>query len=147
LLFDCAMNEPRPNHPLFVYGTLLPGERNYPRFLAGRTEHEFPARTEGELWLVETEDYPYLVPGCGEVHGCLISISAGVFNRTLQAIDRLEDYHPRQPRRSLYLRQLIPVATPAGPTLAWSYIWNCRERTGLRLASGDFSKRRIISER
>jgi gamma-glutamylcyclotransferase (GGCT)/AIG2-like uncharacterized protein YtfP len=140
------MIEPTPNHPLFVYGTLLPGERNYSWFLAGRTETETQARARGELWLVESEDYPYLVPGEGEVHGCLVTIQKTEFTRIIQAIDRLEDYDPRQPRQSLYLRRLIQVVNHTVETRAWAYVWNRRERPGFRLESGDFSTRRGNSE-
>jgi gamma-glutamylcyclotransferase (GGCT)/AIG2-like uncharacterized protein YtfP len=140
------MLEPTANHPLFVYGTLLPGERNYARFLAGRTEAETPAWARGELWLVESEDYPYLVPGSGEVTGCLITLPATGFARIIQTIDRLEDFTPGQPRQSLYLRHLVLVTTMSGETQAWTYVWNRRERPGFRLESGDFSARRENSE-
>jgi len=132
--------------PLFVYGTLLPGQRNYPRYLAGTTIAEVPATVNGELWWIGAEDYPYLCPGDALVHGRLITIAPNLFPATLSRIDALEDFILDDPTASLYLRQSVAVQSELGPQLAWSYIWNRPERPGIRLTSGAFRDRFHCSE-
>ena len=127
--------------PLFVYGTLLPGERNYPRFLAGRTQSETPASVSGELWWVAEEDYPYLCRGDELIHGYLVSIVDQFYSATVRAIDLLEDFHPDHPSASLYQRRSIEVVNPPGRELAWTYFWTDRQRPGIKLTTGDFSAR------
>jgi len=127
--------------PLFIYGTLQPGERNYPRFLAGRTQSEAPASVSGELWWVAEEDYPYLCRGDEEIQGYLVRIADEIHSATLRAIDLLEDFHPGNPSASLYLRKPIEVVTSMGKKLAWTYLWNARDRPGIKLTSGNFSAR------
>lgn len=127
--------------PLFVYGTLLPGERNYPRLLAGRTQGESPAQVSGELWWIAEEDYPYLCRGDEVIHGYLVRIVDKVYSATVLAIDLLEDFYPDRPSASLYLRRTIEVVNPLGTELAWTYIWAARERPGIKLTTGHFSAR------
>jgi len=128
--------------PLFVYGTLLPGEANYARFLAGRTLSEQPASTRGSLWLVDSEGYPYLLPGAETVHGLLMVLVPRLYAATLAAIDRLEDYDPRFPATSLYLRRTASIRLREGQdTTAWCYFWNAGERPGRHLPGGDFRRR------
>lgn len=137
------MNDPSTPLPLFVYGTLLPTERHYQRFLYDRTLSEVPARIRGQLWLNERDDYPYLCQGDGMVHGCLMVIRPEIFRATIQAIDRLEEFDPSQPAASLYLRQQLPVLAAGKPTRAWTYLWNRPTRPGYRLVSGSFSLRPV----
>jgi len=131
-----------PVLPVFVYGTLLPGESNYRRYLAGRTLKEQPATIAGSLWLVEEEDYPYLLPGQDPVHGVVIHLHPDLYHAALAAIDRLEDFNPRAPRTSLYLRQQTTAQLLSGGSVAvWCYFWNAAERPGRPLPGGDFRNR------
>lgn len=131
-----------PHLPLFVYGTLLPGEVNYPAYLKDRTANEQPATVQGSLWLVEDEDYPYLLGGPGAVYGMLIDLIPWAYTATLAAIDRLEDFDPQVPKTSLYLRRRVKVWLSDGQTTnAWGYFWNAATRPGIRLAHGDFRRR------
>jgi gamma-glutamylcyclotransferase (GGCT)/AIG2-like uncharacterized protein YtfP len=132
--------------PLFVYGTLLPDQQNYPRYLAGTIIAEVPATVKGELWWNVAEDYPYLCPGDHTVDGRLITIAADIFPKTISRIDALEDFIPDDPMASLYLRQPVEVQSELGTQLAWSYFWNRPERPGIRLSSGDFRTRFHCSE-
>jgi len=132
--------------PLFVYGTLLPDQQNYTRYLAGTTIAEVPATVKGELWWIGAEDYPYLCPGDAVVHGRLITIAADLFSVTISRVDALEDFIPDGPMASLYLRQPVEVQSEFGIQLAWSYIWNRPERPGIRLTSGAFRDRFLYSE-
>jgi len=147
LAFFYPMSEINARLPVFVYGTLMPGEQNYTAFLRGRTISEFPAATEGELWLDAVGDYPYLCPGRGRVHGWLITIAPQVFAVTIRAIDTLEEFFPDRPGHCLYLRKRIKVIAGQKSRPAWGYIWNQPARPGFRLASGDYSTRHQVSER
>lgn len=128
--------------PVFVYGTLRPGEKNYPHYLAGRTVSEMPATAEGQLYFVADGGYPYVAPGPGTVSGELIHLDPRHYEQTLQAIDELEEYDPGDETNSIYLRRRTSVTLPDGRyTAAWIYYWNCPSIAGTRIASGDFRDR------
>lgn len=131
------------NHlPLFVYGTLRPGELNYRHLLAGCTVRETPARITGRLYQVRDEDYPYVIEGTGVVLGEIIEIRPDLYNATLRTIDDLEDYWPEDEAASLYLRRPIEAFFENGQSLtAWVYLWNSSERSGIFLPHGDFRRR------
>jgi gamma-glutamylcyclotransferase (GGCT)/AIG2-like uncharacterized protein YtfP len=128
--------------PVFVYGTLRPGEKNHPHYLAGRTVDEVPATAEGQLFFVADGGYPYVVPGPGRVSGELIHLDPRHYEKTLQAIDALEEYNSGDEAHSVYLRRRTTVILADGSrTAAWIYYWNCPSITGTRIASGDFRDR------
>jgi gamma-glutamylcyclotransferase (GGCT)/AIG2-like uncharacterized protein YtfP len=79
---------------VFVYGTLLAGERNHRHLTGARLVAE--ARTKPTFWLHDLGAFPGMVAGgdhavVGEVYE--------VDEATLAALDRLED-HPRFYRRT-----------------------------------------------
>ena len=76
---------------LFVYGTLRPGEKNYPAYLAGGTLREEPASVTGLLCYDAVEGYPYLLPGAGRVAGELMTLDPAAYLPTLDALDALEE--------------------------------------------------------
>jgi gamma-glutamylcyclotransferase (GGCT)/AIG2-like uncharacterized protein YtfP len=128
--------------PVFVYGTLRPGEKNYSHYLAGRTVSEVPATAEGQLYYIADGGYPYVEPGPGTVSGELIYLDPRRYEPTLQAIDALEEYDPGDERQSIYLRRRTSVTLSDGrSTAAWIYYWNCPSIAGARIASGDFRDR------
>ncbi len=134
--------EPSPPLPVFVYGTLRPGEKNYSRFLAGRTTAELPGTVAGELFFVRDEGYPYLQPGTGRVRGELIELHPDHYFATLAALDLLEEYDPGDAAHSVYLRRRAPVRLADGTEReAWVYYWNRPELQGERIASGDYRER------
>jgi len=129
-------------HPLFVYGTLRPGEKNYLRFLAGRTSRTSPASVSGRLYFVVDGGYPYLLPGEDTVRGDLIELAPRHYESTLRRIDRLEEYDPRDEDGSIYLRRRVRARVAGGKVqTAWVYYWNCQEIEGVWIESGDFSDR------
>lgn len=131
-----------PLLPVFVYGTLRPGEKNYPHYLAGRTTAELPGTVDGELFFVVADGYPYLAPGKGRVHGELMELQPHCYRATLESLDALEDYHPQDERHSVYLRRTSRVRLVDGrERQAWVYYWNLPERLGVKIASGDFRRR------
>ncbi|MDX3328964.1 gamma-glutamylcyclotransferase [Streptomyces sp. ME02-6979-3A] len=97
--------------PLFVYGTLLPGEPNHDRFLRGRTCQERPAVLPGAL-LYEGPGYPYAVEGHGTVHGALVTAAPGAYAELLGLLDDLEEFLGPGHPRNLYER-VAREAVPA----------------------------------
>jgi gamma-glutamylcyclotransferase (GGCT)/AIG2-like uncharacterized protein YtfP len=135
-----AMTEERL--PVFVYGTLRPGEKNYLHYLAGRTVDEVSAMAEGQLYFVADGGYPYVEPGPGLVSGELIYLDPQHYEETLQAVDELEEYNPDDEAHSAYLRRRTTVFLADGnPAAAWIYYWNCPSIAGIRISSGDFLNR------
>lgn len=126
---------------MFVYGTLRPGEENYPHYLAGHTAAELPGTVAGELFFVADGGYPYLAPGKGRVHGELVELKPHLYRATLESLDALEEYHPRDERHSVYLRTTTRVRLADGSErLAWVYFWNMSARCGVKIACGDFRR-------
>src|SRR5664279_955245 len=117
-------------HPVFVYGTLRPGQGNYRRLLEGRTANERPAIAKG-LSLVGS-GIPYAVkqPGA-RVVGTLITITPALYGEVLADLDALEGYHAHRPATPHYIRTTRTVIAtnplPGGGTwetyhTAWIYL-------------------------
>lgn len=128
--------------PVFVYGTLRPGEKNYAHYLAGRTVREAPATAAGRLYYVAEGGYPYLVPGDGRVAGELVFLDPALYDETLRGLDELEEYLPGDEAHSVYLRRPAIVSLAGdGRVRAWIYYWNSPDITGTPIAGGDFRNR------
>lgn len=128
--------------PVFVYGTLRPGEKNYAHFLAARTVKTLSATAEGRLYYVADGGYPYVEPGPGRVVGELVYLDPCHYDQTLQEIDDLEEYNPDDEAHSVYLRRRTRVTLIDGSrTSAWIYYWNYPELTGVSIVSGNFRDR------
>jgi gamma-glutamylcyclotransferase (GGCT)/AIG2-like uncharacterized protein YtfP len=105
---------------VFVYGTLKPGECNYPHYCEGKVANAVPAIARGELFDLPM-GYPAMVAGEGTVCGFLLYFADSA---VLTNLDRLEDYHPdRAPAQNEYQRQEIEIfdryRQPLGT--AWAY--------------------------
>lgn len=124
--------------PVFVYGTLRPGQRNHDLFLRGRTTAVRPARLRGAV-LYEGPGYPYAVADpAGEVLGELVTLAPAGYGHVLAALDVLEDHVPGDPA-SLYDRverevQLTGSGETAETVRAWVYLAADRVARGLRAA-------------
>lgn len=124
--------------PVFVYGTLRAGQKNYRRYLQGKTVREAPASCAGRLYVLPEEGYPYLLPGAGRVWGELIFLAPECYQRTLRRLDALEEYDPGREAASVYLRRRATVRVANGEEYqAWVYYWN-RSALGELIVSGDF---------
>jgi len=142
LIFTTERHPTGAKLPVFVYGTLRRGELNYSRYLAGRTTAELPGTVAGELFFVVDGGYPYLSAGTGRVHGELMELELRSYSATLDSLDALEEYDPRDEAHSVYLRRRAQVRLADGSErTAWVYYWNLPERVGVRVASGDFTNR------
>ena len=123
---------------LFVYGSLrrdVPGSRqemfgDTPDFLGH-------GRVRGRL--LDLGAYPGLVPAVTRdewVHGELYAIAGW---RSLARLDAYEDYDPRRPGRSLFLRRATRVTLESGDTnTAWVYFYAGPAARGRHVASGDY---------
>ncbi|AHE98094.1 hypothetical protein THITH_07275 [Thioalkalivibrio paradoxus ARh 1] len=124
---------------MFVYGTLLRG--------LARAQLLRDARLLGLAWipgrLFDLGAWPGLRHGPGRVIGELYEVDTP----TLARIDRIEDYDPRDPQRSLYLRERLPVqplsGAPAHP--AFTYVFTREPDPETWIRHGDY--RRHLLER
>ncbi|PSF37274.1 hypothetical protein C7H19_11190 [Aphanothece hegewaldii CCALA 016] len=106
---------------VFVYGTLKPGERNYPYYCEGKTVQEREAYTKGKLFHLSL-GYPGLLEGEGKVKGILLTFSD---KSVLEKLDELEDYHPlRSPHLNEYQRKQIQIFSLDDEFLGevWGYV-------------------------
>src|SRR6476619_7045259 len=135
---------------VFAYGTLRPGQVNYPLVSAAVGEH-VPARLAGHaLRATPTAGFPYAtVADDHRIVGDLLQLTPGT--DVLSVLDRLEGYRPEEPDLSHYVRVPRDVATtaasgygPAGTVVqAWVYLAGpCIRIDGLDLiADGDWTTR------
>ncbi|MGW0391710.1 gamma-glutamylcyclotransferase family protein [Streptomyces sp. NPDC003042] len=133
--------------PIFVYGTLRPGEVNHDLFLRGRTAAEEPARLPGAA-LYEGPGYPYAVERPGAVvAGELIAPVPGAYGELLAALDLLEGYEGPGRPGNLYDRVARETLRPDGtPVRAWVYLAAAPlaqrlTRSGTEIPSGDWLHR------
>ncbi len=126
--------------PVFVYGTLRRGQKNYGRFLEGRTCREIEAEAPGILFYETDGGHPYVIPGEGKVAGELMFLASDTYAETLEQLDALENYDPNREEESLYIRRRCLVFPRSGGVItAWMYFWNRQpEIRGRRITSGDF---------
>jgi gamma-glutamylcyclotransferase (GGCT)/AIG2-like uncharacterized protein YtfP len=113
--------------PIFVYGTLRPGQENYDRFVLGKTAREVPAVLPAHAMFV-LGGYPCITEdaGLGDVIGDVLYLLPELFPKVLAALDQLEGYVPGDPS-SPYLRVRCSVRTgdggePPHASLAWVYV-------------------------
>ena len=119
---------PRAEHKVFVYGTLLTGERNA-RWAMNARRH--PAWTHGTIYDTGYGYPAFVKEGETKIVGELLTVDDEGF----ASMDRLEGY-PR-----LYRREEIMVTTDSGRRKAWVYIMNRLPEHAKVIASGDWRNR------
>jgi gamma-glutamylcyclotransferase (GGCT)/AIG2-like uncharacterized protein YtfP len=119
---------PHPHHLVFVYGTLLRGERNHGLLVHARLVG--PAATEPRFELIDLGAYPGMTAdGQTAIRGELYEVD----DRTLARLDELEG-HPRYYRRET-------IALDDGRA-AHAYVLPAAETEGCPpIASGDWKSR------
>ncbi|MEA1922775.1 MAG: gamma-glutamylcyclotransferase family protein [Pseudomonadota bacterium] len=93
----------------FVYGSLLQRYKNFNRFLRKKVKTVQPAYCQGFLYHLPI-GFPGLVTldGCQDlVVGELMSFTNPV--KIMRALDQLEGYYPDDSRKSVYIRQKLPI--------------------------------------
>ena len=105
-------------HRVFVYGTLIPGQKNVAVAERAGMVSATSAIVHGyRLYQLEPEGYPALVCGPGVVHGSVLELTG-----SLDELDELEGVHLRPP---LYDRVRC---APDGLDEAWVYRYARPER-------------------
>ena len=111
--------DPRSPRPVFVYGTLRPGFRNWAVAAPFVDRHEPAVLIGHRLHLLE---YPTVVPDeQRRVVGDLLWLRDERTADGLAALDRFEDHRPDDRDGSLYVRDACSVTTAAGAVDAWVY--------------------------
>jgi len=109
--------------PVFVYGTLRPGQGNYLRLLAGRIAAPVRATLPGHALYGRTLPFPYVVPAAGHaVVGDLVTPLPGRYDEVLDGLDWLEGYRADRPDAGHYVRTRVLVESDAGTEAAWVYL-------------------------
>lgn len=130
---------------VFVYGTLMPGERN--AHVAGDPRHfEAQAATLGgfRLFHLSPEGYPALIPGgTGAVRGYALTYAPDAWAQALPLLDRLEGIEEKPP---LYTRERVQVRLESGEMLdSWVYVYarpeRLREAGATEVTAGDWRAR------
>ena len=105
---------------VFVYGTLKPGERNYPFYCAQNVE-VIEAIAYGKLYDLPMGYPAAIFPESDFVWGYVLTFDD---TTVLQTLDELEIYDPNQPiSQNLYQRHQIEVYNPNFNSLGtvWTY--------------------------
>lgn len=109
---------------VFVYGTLLPGERNAHVATRGGAFTAQAATLRGfRLYHLSPEAYPALRPGPPDatVHGVVLTYAPGSWEAALPFLDDLEGLHETPP---LYTRERVTLTLHTGePAQAWVYVY------------------------
>ena len=121
-------SSPQTEHKVFVYGTLLAGERNAHW---ARDAHRENASAVGTIYDTGYGFPAFTREGATVVKGELLTVDDEGF----RSMDRLEGC-PR-----LYRRERIQVSTAAGNATAWVYIMNQLPVAAKVIESGDWRRR------
>ena len=85
--------------------------------------------------LFDLGPYPALVPGEGEVDGQV----AWVDDALLARLDAIEEFNPRHPERSEYVRERLDAQLAHGESSSvWVYVFNRPVSAATRIAHGDY---------
>ncbi len=128
---------------LFFYGTLLDGSDNAMAREVHRLVNRLGAATvRGKLFAVPDPQgwFPALIAGEGAVHGGLYEATSALSPAQLARLDAYEEYDPRNPAGSLYLRAAMQVTDAKGAAvMAEIYLYNQPLPPGsCAIPSGDF---------
>ena len=132
-----AVSPTDPQRPVFVYGTLRPGQPNWDRLLAGSSERVIPGRLSG-VDLLDCGRYPAAVerPDAAGAVGEVVWVRAGEWPEVLAALDYLEGYDPADPN-PLFERIVRSVDTTEGSLECWVYVaGRTLAEAGLPLVAG-----------
>lgn len=113
--------------PIFAYGTLRHGERNYLRLLCGYTVSEFPAEVD-HMRLYALGGFPVMVDAASEegvtVKGEVMVLHPAHYPRLLEELDRLEGYNPNaSPSDSGLYQRVRRRVRLGGAAEAWAWLY------------------------
>lgn len=105
---------------VFVYGTLLPGERGWLWYLRHVADRHLPAALPGHALYGRTGPYPFAVPAPGSrVAGTVVWLTEAVAGAV---VARLDEYEGTAMEPPLYVRRAVEVGTEEGPVMAWVWL-------------------------
>jgi gamma-glutamylcyclotransferase (GGCT)/AIG2-like uncharacterized protein YtfP len=125
--------------PFFAYGTLLPGQPNYPLWQAAIISHRPATFPNGRLH--DVGPYPILLEGGDTpVKGMVIEIEPAAYTTILARLDYLEGYNPATPDDCTFCRAIRPINLLEGGVVeAWLYLGQTAVPTPFPLIpSGDW---------
>lgn len=131
---------------VFVYGTLKPGESNYPKYCQEKMIDAAPAIIWGELFHLKKRGYPGLSKGNHKVYGILLTFPD---HHILSDLDQLEDYQPeRSPQDNEYQREEAEIFDLNLQSLGHAYVYfMLKERIkaleGIPLPDGQWTVRQL----
>lgn len=113
---------------VFVYGTLMPGERNEHVARQGGSFHARPATLRGHRLIdLRPEAYPAVIPGtpADTVTGHVLTYDPAAWPTALPFLDALEGLHETPP---LYIRDRVSVLVRDNDEPAWVYLYARADR-------------------
>jgi gamma-glutamylcyclotransferase (GGCT)/AIG2-like uncharacterized protein YtfP len=125
---------------VFVYGTLKPGQSNYPAYCGGAIATTQPAKVRGRLFDLPM-GYPGMVASKDWVKGYLFCFTN---EAVLADLDRLEDYQSDRPSsENEYQREWVEVFDEEEQSqgAAWAYFMSLEkveQYGGTWVADGDW---------
>lgn len=130
--------------PVFVYGTLRPGESAYGRVSGNLVTTRGASMPDFSMYIATNGRYPYAVEGGDGIRGDLLYVQPERYNQTIATMDAYERYDPNQPATNqAYIRV---VRTSGDGVWSWIYIAGPRQAVYVKqtcpwLASGDWKRR------
>jgi gamma-glutamylcyclotransferase (GGCT)/AIG2-like uncharacterized protein YtfP len=132
------------NEYLFLYGTLLPTQA--PKEIASivkRFRRLGPAQVRGKLY--DFGDFPGAILDSSArtmIQGELVALPSD--ERTLEALDRYEEFDPLDTKKSLFVRKKAKVRMANGSSReVWIYVYNRRPGGAKLVRSGDYLRSRV----
>lgn len=109
---------------LFVFGTLLPGLRNYNRFIRDHKPEIYPARAKGVMYYLPEDDYPVVLEGEGEAEVKGVLYKTRDLAIILPEIDEIEKYTGVE-SQSLLIREIkdVEILETGEKVKAHMYLW------------------------
>lgn len=130
----------RASEKLFVYGTLRRGYSLHSRLVKMNAKYLGSGHIGGALF--DLGDYPGAVPSRSKrsrVDGELYELVSP--RDQFKVLDRLEEYSPKRPRASLFVRRRATVQMRNGKRVrAWVYFLPRRPAAAQPIGSGNYAK-------
>jgi gamma-glutamylcyclotransferase (GGCT)/AIG2-like uncharacterized protein YtfP len=134
----------KPNRlPVFVYGSLLDGFRNWELYVKPYPHQALPAEVKGRLYHLPTGYPGLLLEGEKAVKGEVLLFSPEVYDKALRGLDELETFFgPGDPRNEYERVEVTARLAATGEerrVYAYRYVDEAYvKRTGIFLDDGDW---------
>jgi gamma-glutamylcyclotransferase (GGCT)/AIG2-like uncharacterized protein YtfP len=130
---------------VFVYGTLKPGEANFPAYCQGKVVAQTPVYVWGDLYNLSV-GYPAMTEGNRKIQGILLSFND---SQILPSLDELEGYQSqRAAELNEYYRTSVTVYDFSDRPInqAWAYymtLAKVKQYQGIKLTSNNWTGREL----